>query len=174
MPYISLPNRFSAFRRIIWIIELVGVLIVFGSLYLVHGGLKPNVQPPPPSAPYLGTDKAPPGLPAPSPLFVEDDSAADQAPAYTGPFPPEPLDADKTAAEAAQMLTNSKPNINAASSGGSASPENIGLLVCSPVPTINSSPDIRNFAVGCSDWLQLIAAGQPELGRTALLECGDG
>jgi len=40
--------------------------------------------------------------------------------------------------------------------------QSFGLIVCDPVP----APGLETFGSGCGRWLDLVASGQPELGRT--------
>ena len=73
------------------------------------------------------------------------------------PLPPRPSDPSQSAQWAAGQA-------NPAFQGP---PANAGLIVCDPV---SAAPALTTFGVACGRWLDLIAAGQPELGRTPLWE----
>ena len=74
------------------------------------------------------------------------------------PLPPRPPDSDQVARQA---IAPDPPE---------AAPVNAGLIVCDPVP---NQPALATFGVACGRWLDLIAAGQPELGRTPYWESRD-
>lgn len=101
-------------------------------------------------------------LPAASALFA---TAAAPAPlpapqVQHAALPPRPPDADQVARQAVIPGTDSPAPRTLAS-------PNAGLIVCNPVA---GSPALSAFGSGCGRWLDLVAAGQPELGRTPLWE----
>jgi len=72
-------------------------------------------------------------------------------------LPPKPPDAGQVARQA---VTGDPISPHVA-------PSDAGLVVCNPVA---SSPTLTAFGSGCGRWLDLVAAGQPELGRTPFWE----
>ncbi len=70
-------------------------------------------------------------------------------------LPPRPPDPSAVARLAAAPAASSAPAVNA------------GLIVCDPV---SSGPDLTPFGTACGRWLDLVAAGQPELGQTPFWE----
>jgi len=78
------------------------------------------------------------------------------------PLPPRPPDAGQVAQQAVVPVSGvpvSGPRRDAA--------VNAGLIVCDPIP---GDPALTTFGTACGRWLDLIAAGQPELGRTPYWE----
>ncbi len=75
-------------------------------------------------------------------------------------LPPRPPNADQVAQQAVIPDTGSPAPPTLA-------PSDAGLIVCNPVV---GSPALSAFGSGCGRWLDLVAAGQPELGRTPLWE----
>ncbi len=78
----------------------------------------------------------------------------DQAPLPLRPPDPSHV-AVQAAGPAAAPVTKANQGLNA------------GLIVCDPV---SASPALTQFGTACGRWLDLMAAGQPELGRTPFWE----
>ena len=105
------------------------------------------------------TPDRPAALPPPPVLF-----AAVMAPmppparqVARAPVPPRPADPSLVARQA--TLPDAAP--------AQPLPANPGLIVCDPLP---GSPALAVLGRACGRWLDLTAAGQPELGRTPLWE----
>ena len=77
------------------------------------------------------------------------------------PLPPRPPDPSRAAQWAAGQPAATAPALPG------NTPANAGLIVCDP---LSAAPALTTFGVACGRWLDLIAAGQPELGRTPLWE----
>lgn len=73
------------------------------------------------------------------------------------PAPPRPADPSQVARQASVSAPAFPP----------PALNNPGLIVCDPIP---GSPALAVFGTACGRWLDLSAAGQPELGRTPLWE----
>lgn len=114
-----------------------------------------------PLASFKPTPDTPTHLPPTPALFqtvmLSGPSPAQQVAKTTLPSPPPDFD------KVAQSAAASTPPAQIAA----ASPSDAGLIVSDPVA---GSPELNSFAAGCGRWLDLIAAGQPELGRTPLWE----
>ena len=107
---------------------------------------------------FHATPDTPATLPVTSALF-----AAPAAPAPPpaqriahASLPPRPPDAAQAAQE------TSRPVVVPRGAAGA-----VGLIVCDP---ICGASGLQVFGAGCGRWLDLVAAGQPELGRTPLWE----
>ena len=74
-------------------------------------------------------------------------------------LPPRPPDPSSVAAQAAGQVPAS----------AAPTPVNAGLIVCDPVPA-TADPALAVFGTACGRWLDLVAAGQPDLGRTPFWE----
>lgn len=79
-------------------------------------------------------------------------------------LPPRPPDPSRVAAQAVGQAPANAP---APVSAGLV--VNAGLIVCDPV-SANADPALAVFGTACGRWLDLVAAGQPELGRTPFWE----
>jgi len=106
------------------------------------------------------------GLPPPPSIFAP-------APSPLGPnvldyagMPGDPIDPRVVGRWAAKYLADQLPVSASASEGTTELPNEVGLLVCDPVPSSGTSDYVAKFGVACGHWLYLTAAGQPELGRT--------
>ena len=77
----------------------------------------------------------------------------------TAALPPRPPDPSQVARQAAAPAPAIAPP---------RSP-NAGLIVCDPV-SVGSAPALAVFGTACGRWLDLAAAGQPELGQTPFWE----
>ena len=97
----------------------------------------------PPIAPLFATVMAP--MPSPAQQVAQ------------APVPPRPDDPSQAARQAASPAPAAPLPV----------PSSPGLIVCDPVP---GSPALTVFSTACGRWLDLVAAGQPELGRTPLWE----
>jgi hypothetical protein len=116
---------------------------------------------------YNGSDALPSGLTATSSLFAASNVSFNLNTFNSSAFPPVDQDSNAIANQASQFQQPVAPTGGPPPQTGVPHPENVGLVVCDPIVTGSSTADLKAFAAGCRDWLQLIAAGQPELGRTA-------
>jgi len=122
----------------------------------------------PAAAVHADTSDVPSALPPPPALFAAVAAAPLKLPMSLAPLPPRPPDSRLVAQQAAGEADPAPPPPPAlASSLTSASaPANAGLIVCNPV----SPPALTPFGIACGRWVDLIAAGQPELGQTPFWE----
>ena len=95
-------------------------------------------------------------LPPPPALFTAVAAALPTPPINRIALPPRPPDPSRVAAQAVLPAA-----------GQPAAPLNAGLIVCDPV---SGSDGLSLFGEACGRWLDLIAAGQPELGQTPFWE----
>ena len=101
------------------------------------------------------TPDTPTNLPTTPALFAAAAAPPTAEPVEHAPLPPRPPDPDQVARQA--LAPAVAPHGTAAA----------GLIVCDPLP---ASPSLAAFGDGCGRWLDLVTAGQPELGRTPLWE----
>ncbi len=80
-------------------------------------------------------------------------------------LPPRPPDPSQVAAQAVGQVAANAP----AAPVNAGLAVNAGLIVCDPVPA-SADPALAVFGTACGRWLDLVAAGQPELGRTPFWE----
>lgn len=98
----------------------------------------------------------------PTPALFAAAAARPASPVDGAVLPPRPSDSSQVARQAAT------PSPVLAPSGG----VNAGLIVCDPVPQ-GADPTLAVFGTACGRWLDLVAAGQPELGQTPFWEARD-
>lgn len=113
----------------------------------------------PPTATLQSTPDTPLKLP-PVPALFATVMAPAPPPAQQvarAPLPPRPPDPSQVAHLAVAAAPGAQGNTTI----------NAGLIVCDPIPR---DPALATFGAACGRWLDLIAAGQPELGRTPYWE----
>jgi len=113
----------------------------------------------PPPAVSAGTSDMPSSLP-PTPALFSAVVAAPPPPEQQvgqAPLPPRPPDSSLAARQAAGQAAPASLAPTAAA----------GLIVCNPV---SANPALTPFGIACGRWLDLVAAGQPELGQTPFWE----
>jgi|GEM_PF-2541888 predicted Zn-dependent protease len=150
------------------LVSIIGIAVLAGVIFFSHGklvNLDRYDQAPPDRAPYIGTDKLPNGLSAPLPIFTEAHPAVSAALYANVPMQPQIYAFDKIAEETANLPSPPLPPLPS-TAPADADPAKTGLLVCSPQDVSGSSTDVNNFGVACGEWLHIISAGQPLLGRT--------
>ena len=133
---------------------LAALAVILPILAGCHQAADTNADPSPSTTLRAAAD-TPTNLPVTPALFA---SVAALTPPPAGqvehaPLPPRPSDTGEVARRA----------VSATPAPVGTAPGNAGLVVCDPVA---GSPELSAFGSGCGRWLDLVAAGQPELGRT--------
>ena len=110
-----------------------------------------------PAVLHAETSDTPSGLPPTPVLFSSVAAVSPKPPAVQAPLPPRPPDASLVARQAAGEADPAPLPASA----------NAGLIVCNPV---SLNPALTPFGIACGRWVDLMAAGQPELGQTPFWE----
>jgi tetratricopeptide (TPR) repeat protein len=126
-------------------------------------------QPAPVSRIYSGSDTPPNTLAPTAEIFKASSQKFDPAVFVSAPLPPVLADPAQMARLAASLPSPEFPNA-ANRTAASTAPTNRGIIVCDPVSDRTTPPDLSHFGAAAGLWLEVVVAGQPELGRSPLLE----